>query len=420
MSAEDGRNASTPSPPPTAHRRRWLRRSGWLALGLTLVLGVLVIDLWRALGQKPAGERKAQLASSPQWTGDRFNNPLPTVEPELWPVLKAMLGGDEVRNPADPLPLQALNASSFDEPPASGLRLSWLGHSTFIIEIDGKRVLTDPVWGERASPSSFVGPKRWHDPPLAIDELPPLDAIIISHDHYDHLDYPAVAALRDNPVRWYVPLGIGSHLEYWGVPAERIHEHDWWDEIEIDDLKLVMTPSRHFSGRAPGAANSTLWCSWSIIGPTHRVFFSGDSAMFPGYAEIGERLGPFDVTLMENGAYNALWRDVHLGPEQAMEAHKLVRGKLFVPIHWGTFNLATHAWTEPAERIIVAAEQAGVDLVIPRPGQQFEPANPPPLERWWPEVPWQTAEQAPVISTNLDHPEGAALWAPGARRETTP
>jgi L-ascorbate metabolism protein UlaG (beta-lactamase superfamily) len=255
-----------------------------------------------------------------------------------------------------------------------------------------------------------MGPKRFHPMPLPLADLPPLDAVAISHDHYDHLDRATVAALAERGERFVVPLGVGAHLEQWGIAPELIDELDWWEEIRVGELTLVATPGRHFSGRSVVMAdrNQTLWSGWALIGPAHRVYYSGDTAMFPGFAEIGRRLGPFDVTMIEIGAYNAAWRDVHIGPEQAIEAHRMLRGELLLPVHWGTFDLALHSWTEPAERVLVAARAAGVDLALPRPGESVDPSAEPALTRWWPSLPFQTAEEAPVVSSALGPSAGLA------------
>ena len=227
---------------------------------------------------------------------------------------------------------------------------------------------------------------------------------MISHDHYDHLDHPTVIELAKRDVKWVVPLGIGAHLEHWGVAPDRITELDWWGEHVIGDLRLVATPARHMSGRSVTMSDQdqTLWSGWAMIGPEHRVYFSGDTAMFPGLAEIGERLGPFDIAMIESGAYNQMWSDVHLGPEQAVEAHRMVRGKLLMPVHWGMFDLALHSWVEPIERVLVAADVYGIQVVTPMPGESINPDAPEAVAHWWPEVPWQTAEEAPVRSSGLD------------------
>jgi L-ascorbate metabolism protein UlaG (beta-lactamase superfamily) len=284
------------------------------------------------------------------------------------------------------------------------LRVTWLGHSTLIVELDGKRLLLDPVWAERASPLTWAGPKRFFAPPLPLSELPEIDAILISHDHYDHLDTQTVQTLAASTrAPFVVPLGVGAHLEYWGVEPARIVELDWWQEHELGDLRLVATPARHFSGRSLTFhdADATLWSGWAMLGPTHRAYYSGDTAMFPGFSEIGERLGPFDVTLIESGAYNSMWPDVHLGPEQAVEAHRMVRGKTLIPVHWGLFDLALHGWTEPVERVLAKAQELGVQVATPAPGGSVDMTAQSRHPRWWPELPWVVAAEDPVVSSGL-------------------
>ncbi|MGB1016417.1 MAG: MBL fold metallo-hydrolase, partial [Nannocystaceae bacterium] len=223
----------------------------------------------------------------------------------------------------------------------------------------------------------------------------------ISHDHYDHLDSATIHALAHKIPRFFVPLGVGSHLEYWGVDPANVTELDWWDTQTINGVAIHATPARHFSGRGLHDRDATLWASWSLIGPKHRAFFSGDTAMFPGFKQIGDRLGPFDVTMIESGAYNRRWVDVHLGPEQAVQAHIDLQGRLLMPVHWGTFDLALHGWTEPAERLLAAATDLGVTVAVPKPGGSVEPGNPPPAVAWWPDIPWTPVAQDPVFSTGL-------------------
>ena len=363
--------------------------------------GCMLADAWSGMGAAPKGERLKRMTRSPQYRDGRFHNRLKNVDPALGAALRSWFGGDQVREPTQELPVLLRTTPELSGLPATGLRLTWFGHSSMLIEIDGLRVLTDPVWGERASPLTWLGPKRFHPPPIALGALPQLDAVLISHDHYDHLDEPSIRELAKTGATFFTPLGVGAHLEYWGVSAERIVELDWWEKRKLGDVEVVATPSRHFSGRGFTDRDRTLWASWSLLGPKHRAFFSGDTGMFPGFEEIGRRLGPFDATMLEVGAYNQLWSDVHLGPEQAAQAHQVLRGKVLFPVHWGTFNLAVHAWTEPVERLLVAAKKAGIRTTIPRPGQSIEPAALPELERWWPEIPWQTAQQEPVVSTGL-------------------
>jgi L-ascorbate metabolism protein UlaG (beta-lactamase superfamily) len=379
--------------------RRGLRIAAGVLAALLLVGAVLLADSWRGLGKRAEGERLQRMQASPAWNGERFRNAIPTGEMSSWALTKRWLKGADFTSPTEPPP--TVTPTGLGTPPASGLRITWFGHSSLLVEIDGKRFLTDPVWSERCSPSSVIGPKRFFEPPLPLDELPPVDAVLLSHDHYDHLDEPSIRLLNQRVPAFVVPLGIGAHLQYWGVPAAKIRELDWWGQTRVGEIELTATPARHFSGRWLGDADKTLWAGWSLRGPRHRVYYSGDTAMFPGFKEIGARLGPFDATLIEVGAYDRMWADVHLGPEQAVQAHRDVQGKLMLPVHWGTFNLALHAWTEPVERLLVAAARASVNVVVPRPGESIEPSNPPPPAPWWPKVPWHTAAEHPVVSSGL-------------------
>ena len=375
-----------------------------------LAIGIVMIDIWSALGKPAEGVRLERMERSPQYRDGRFVNPLPQHESAMWPILKKwILAGNTFREPEAPLPVEVRLAEQFAAAP-SDLRITWLGHATLLVEIDGRRILLDPVWGDYASPGRLFGVKRFFEPPLPLAALPPIDAVVLSHDHYDHLNEETIKALRDRVPRFIVPLGVGAHLEYWGVAPERIVELDWWERVEVEGVEIVCTPARHFSGRSLIDRNATLWASWAILGADQRAFFSGDTGLFPGFSEIGMRLGPFDVTMMEVGAYNADWADIHMGPEQAVQAHQMVRGALMLPIHWGTFNLAFHSWIEPAERLLVAAEAAGIQVAIPRPGESIIPAAPPPVQPWWPELPWQTAEEAPIVSSGIPQ----RVIAPGA------
>ncbi|WP_405283172.1 MBL fold metallo-hydrolase [Gaopeijia maritima] len=374
------------------------------------------MSLWlpQAFGAKPSGARLARIERSPQYRNGRFHNPLARRSDgaSLATIWEFFTGGSPHRRPTAPPPHLRRTASDFADPPEAP-RVTWLGHASLLVEIDGVRILIDPVWGERPSPFGWVGTRRFHEPPLALDDLPPLDAVLLSHDHYDHLDLPTVRALAGRVPRWITPLGVGAHLERWGVAAERIDEFDWWDETTVEAegvaARLVCTPSRHFSGRGLRDRDATLWSGWAFVGTEQRLWYAGDSALTPQFLEVGERLGPFDLTMIEVGAYNASWADVHLGPEQAVAAHRMAQGPAvdgripgrMLPIHWGTFDLALHGWTEPAERVLAAARAAGVALALPRPGESITPEAAPD-ERWWPEVAWESAADAPAISTGLD------------------
>jgi L-ascorbate metabolism protein UlaG (beta-lactamase superfamily) len=259
-----------------------------------------------------------------------------------------------------------------------------------LLEVEGVRVLLDPVWAERTSPLPFLGPRRFQPAPLAVEALPALDAVAVSHDHYDHLDRAAVERVaRAQPAaRFVVPLGVGAHLEAWGIPPERTVELDWWEEAVLAGgrLRLVAVPARHFSGRALLDRNRTLWASWAILGPRRRAYFGGDGGYHPGFADIGARLGPFDLTMLEIGAYHPSWGTVHLGPENALRAHRDLGGGRLLPIHWGAYDLALHAWDGPIRALAAGAPAAGVELLVPRMGELVQVGRPPPLERWWERV----------------------------------
>lgn len=354
-------------------------------------------DAWVGLGRRPDAARRARFVRSPQWRDGRFRHPQP-VWSDLGRALVSAFRAAPHASPAQPVPVAQVNPATLRVAPESGLRLTWLGHSTNLIEVDGIRVLTDPVW-HNASPLNAAGVPRWFAPPLALSDLPPLDAVLISHDHYDHLDHRTIRVLNERAVTFIVPLGVGAHLESWRVPSYRVIELDWWETIHVGELEVTSTPARHASGRGIFDRDRTLWSGYALRGPKHRVYFSGDSGMQQEFAEIGARLGPFDATLIEVGEYNGNWPDWHLGPEQAVSAHRRVQGKVMIPIHWGLFKLAPHTWTEPVERALAVAEMAGVTLATPRPGESVEPARCIPSARWWPALPWSPAAATPIVST---------------------
>jgi L-ascorbate metabolism protein UlaG (beta-lactamase superfamily) len=379
-------------------KKKWKRRV--LAILLS-ALGAVVIGAFglflaagKQLGGSASGERLERMQASPNFRAGKAQNPVPTDNSwglaKTWETIKDYRGGHKTE-PDEPPPIVKLTRKSFAERPASGLRVTWLGHSSVLVEIDEKVILFDPVFAERVSMFSFMGPKRFHPTPISIDELPVLDAVVISHDHYDHLDYEAVAQLAPKTAAFYVPLGIGAHLEEWEIPAGKIVELDWWEDADVGEIKLTACPARHFSGRSGFNNNKTLWASWAVVGPEHRVFFSGDTGLMGLFEKVGELFGPFDVTFIKVGAYGRTWPDVHIDPDEAVTVNTMVRGQLMMPTHWGTFNLSYHGWTEPAERVIVAADRTDTRIVIPKVGQMFEPASPPAVERWWPEVPWRKA-----------------------------
>lgn len=363
------------------------------------------------LGASPSGARAERDARSPQWRDGRFANPQKSWS-DVGASYRRWLFGPGEPN-AVPKAAVVARAPSFDAPPSSGLAVTWFGHSSIFVEIDGVRVLIDPLWGERASPIAFVGPRRWFAPPVGLETLR-VDVVLISHDHFDHLDLAAVEALRGGPTRFIVPLGVGAHLERWGIPPARIVELDWWESAREGALVVTATPARHASGRLPLKSNRTLWAGFALITERHRVWYSGDTGFHDTLTRIGEELGPFDLTLVEAGQYDANWPDAHLGPELAVLAHQRVRGSVLLPVHWGALQLAPHAWTEPVERVLAAARCADVEVLTPRPGERIEPTAHPTTARWWPDVPWRSTTDYPVVGTQNGSPEVRVVIPPCA------
>jgi len=343
-----------------------------------------------SFGGSATGEERARVLASAHHNGHRFENPRPTrvlrsgEAPRLW-------GAPPDAVPACPLPVAdaADVRAVWATTPASGLRVTWLGHSALVIELDGAVIVTDPAFSERCSPVDFAGPQRFHPPVVDVSSLPAIDAVVISHDHYDHLDMATMQALAlaHPAARFLVPLGVKAHLVAWGIAEARVRSFDWHERTTVPadggTLTITATPSQHFSGRQLLDQNATLWTSWVMAGPRHRVFFSGDTGLTPQFADIGEAYGPFDVAFLEVGAYHPSWGDIHLGPDNALRAFSLLRARRLWPIHWGTFNLGLHAWHEPIERTYSLAEARGVDLVVPALGVAVEPTRDPPGLPWW-------------------------------------
>ncbi|WP_441249668.1 MBL fold metallo-hydrolase [Kitasatospora sp. McL0602] len=342
-------------------------------------------DVPAAFGRRPDG-RSARIRNSPQYRDGVFHNApselaRPAEHPEIdRSTVRRMLFDREGRTPTAPVPVVRPGPPAG---PAEGVEIVWYGHASALVEIEGSRVLLDPIWSDRCSPSAHVGPKRLHPVPVELEELPQVDAVLISHDHYDHLDMATVKRLTTSQsAPFAVPLGIGGHLRRWGVPEHRIIELDWDETCTLGELTLTLTSAHHFSGRST-TRNTTLWGSWVIAGPTRKVYYTGDSGYFEGYAAIGEKHGPFDAALVQIGAYDAAWADIHMTPEDAVRAHLDLKAGLLVPVHWCTFNLGLHPWAEPVERLLAEAKAQAVPLAVPRPGERVDIDNPPEPDGWW-------------------------------------
>ncbi|KUN38100.1 MBL fold metallo-hydrolase [Streptomyces longwoodensis] len=370
-----------------------------------------------AFGADPSGERLARIRRSPHFADGVFQNPggLARTRPSGSALEFAKVFFDREtrprRVPSGTVPVHPTTVADLAEPPATGLRLTWMGHSSVLAEIDGQRVLFDPVWGERCSPFPFAGPRRLHPVPLPLAALGEVDVVVISHDHYDHLDWPTIKALAGTDTLFAVPLGVGAHLERWGVSEGRVRELDWHEETKVGGLTLTATPARHFCGRGLRNTQHTLWASWVVAGAEHRIYHSGDTGYFDGFREIGAAHGTFDATMIQIGAYSEFWPDIHMTPEEGLRAHLDLQGGepsgVLLPIHWGTFNLAPHAWAEPGEWTKDAAEAAGQAVALPRPGEPFEPAGKVPAEAWWRGVSapvvrsWDRAERSPRAASEV-------------------
>lgn len=272
----------------------------------------------------------------------------------------------------------------WQQPPREGVRITWFGHSSLLIELDGTRILTDPIWSSRASFVSFAGPKRFYPPTLPLEQLPHLDAVLLSHDHYDHLDRSTMQRLRQRAERFVCSLGMERYLVSWGIPESGITALNWGEGVFLPSgCEIIATPARHFSGRSLWSRNQTLWSSFVLRSSRHNLFYGGDSGLFPGFAQIGAAYGPFDVTMLEIGAADPDWPDIHMGPEKATQAHLALRGKQMLPIHWGLFNLAFHPWDAPVEQVLQYAAEKGISLLLPAPGVPFEVNGDELRSFWW-------------------------------------
>lgn len=347
------------------------------------------------------GARLERVRASKQFSDGRFRNPsgaTPALKDPPSGIVGEFLFGGRRRRPRGALPLNR-PLDAWAKPAALGdLRTTWLGHSTVLLESAGVRVLTDPVFGPRASPVSFAGPRRFHEVPATIDELPPLDAVVLSHDHFDHLCRASVLALARRGVPIVTSLGVGARLESFGVPASGIVELDWHETHVFPGGRLALTaaPSQHFSGRSLLDRNATLWSSFVVRTDRHRVFFSGDTGLTDAFVDVGRRYGPFDLTLLEIGAFHPSWGDIHLGPENALRAFQMLGGGTLFPVHWGTFDLGLHPWAEPGEELVRLAAAEGARVVTPELGRVVVPAQLEGPTRWWRGVDAQEGVLAPV------------------------
>jgi L-ascorbate metabolism protein UlaG (beta-lactamase superfamily) len=357
-----------------------------LLLAVTLVV-VLAGAVWIILGL-PAfgavadGTRLQRMQKSPQFQNGRFENTPPYLS--NFSIMREVQDylGTQAREPSFEVPVLPMSADLLTAPIAPGLRAWWLGHASALIEIDGVRILTDPVFSQRVSPFQWIGPARLHAAPLALSSWNNIDAVVISHDHFDHLDQHSIEHLAQGGTHFFVGLGIGAHLQRWGVALAQIHEMDWWEQAEFKGVTIHCTPARHYSGRT-SMNNSTLWASWFLKGGTHSLYYSGDTGYAGHFKAIRVKLGAPQLALIKVGAYGDSWMDIHMSPASAISAFQDLGASILLPVHWATFNLAYHAWEEPMVRTVAASKTHGIQIVTPRVGEKFEFGRPFDSSAWY-------------------------------------
>ena len=348
------------------------------------ILGGLLYSFNPQKGGKISKKYRLELENSPNFDGKVFKNPIKTeMAAPKWDTMKEFFKKGTNRKPNKPINTEKFDTHNFQT--TDDLKFSWFGHSSVLLKIEGINLLIDPVFSERTSMFTWMGPKQFdYENYMSIKDLPKVDAVLISHDHYDHLDYKVILELKEKVDLFYVPLGVRVHLEKWGVAAEKIIDLDWWDEVKYgEDLKIVLTPSRHFTGRGLTNRMSTLWGSYAILGSEKKVYFSGDSGYFDGFKEIGEKFGPFDLAFIECGQYNEDWEAIHMMPKQSVQAAADVKAKNVVPIHWGKFKLSLHDWTEPVEVFIEEARKYTYKTLTPKPNEIILLSDDVKTNYWW-------------------------------------
>ncbi|SDR96716.1 L-ascorbate metabolism protein UlaG, beta-lactamase superfamily [Polaribacter sp. KT25b] len=341
-----------------------------------IVIYFLFVGFYPSFGGDISKEKQTEFMKSPQFHNRKFENTHPvnmdmSFSETLTMAKKFFFTKVEDGRPKNDIVVQKIDATNIANY-ASSTRFVWFGHSSFLLQMNHKNILIDPMFSDVPAPHSLLGGKRFSaELPIEVQKLPKIDAVILSHDHYDHLDYESILKLKDKVGIFYAPLGVGVHLEAWGVSTENIIELDWWQETTLADLKFVCTPAKHFSGRKFSNRQSTLWSSWVIQSATENIFFSGDSGYDSHFSAIGKKYGPFDFAMMECGQYNEMWPEIHMFPEETAQAAVDVKAKKMMPIHWGAFKLAMHSWKDPAERVTKKAKELNLPLITPKIGEAF-------------------------------------------------
>ncbi len=350
-------------------------------LVLIVSLGIFMVKyLNPTIGKAP----DASKIKSSNFNGKTFINPIPTKAGGLGDAPKIIKDYVTRKVESSPKSTYLFNEQKNDSIGNGKVHLNWLGHAAVLLEKNNQYILLDPMLGERASPFSFMGPKRYSPSPIAPEDLPEIEAVVISHDHYDHLDYSTIKTIHPKVKMFLVPLGVGATLRYWDVPDSKIKEMDWHNNYQTDNFNITATPARHFSGRL-FTQNNTLWASWVIDYSDEKVYFGGDTGIFNGFKDIGDKYGPFDLSLIPIGAYNPSWHDIHMDPIEGIDAFHQLGGGKFLPIHWGTFDLAIHSWYEPIELLTASDQINKENLITPKPGEWITPSTYLPNLDWWKE-----------------------------------
>ncbi|MCH9659400.1 MAG: MBL fold metallo-hydrolase [Bacteroidetes bacterium] len=355
-------------------------------IGFVVLITIIFITTSPQFGAVPGSEKLIDFEASKNFEDGKFRNEKETdVSGKMeWgrTLREWFTTGDKA--PSWSLPVKKITSENITVSTDSITKITWFGHSAILLEMQGKKIFIDPMLGAVPAPHPMLGSKRFNDTlPLTLEELPFLDAVLISHDHYDHLDYESIIAMKDKVGHFYTPLGVGGHLESWGVSSENITEMDWWEHAKVGDIQLTSAPARHFSGRGFTDRFKTQWCSWIIKGVKDNIYFSGDSGYDDHFKRIGEKYGPFDLAIMECGQYDEQWPLIHMMPEETVQATKDVKGSLLLPIHWGSFKLSLHSWEDPIERVSSEANQLKVPLTTPIIGESIILGETPPQSLWW-------------------------------------
>lgn len=356
-------------------------------LTIGIVIGILFLYLSPEFGGKPTESDLKEYKKSINFENGKFKNTTETGidmnAKQMWTTLREFVTGVPNSEPSASIPVENIDSTLWEKNKEEN-RIFWFGHSAFLLKLNGKNILLDPMLGDVPSPHPLLGGSRYSDSlPIPIEKLPKIDAVLISHDHYDHLDLGSIQKLKDKTKLFLVPLGVGAHLKKWGVKASQIKEFDWWQEFSSDSIQFVLTPARHFSGRGLGDRYSTFWGSWVINSPKSKLYFSGDGGYEFHFEKIGEKYGPFDFAMIECGQYNEKWADIHMMPEQSVQAAIDLQAKVAMPIHWGAFTLAVHTWTDPVERFSSKANELNVKYIIPKIGEEINLQNPTVKQNFW-------------------------------------